>query len=118
MTSDFQVGRWVDQAASDFTKWAYVVKYLIRVGTQVGQKYPKRHPTLYVNAPKGLTKLAILPNCKRPEMLCLALLPCREVPKLVKSTKLAVSNNIFIIAPVHSQTKEEQSVGTTQWVIR
>ena len=31
MASDFKVG----QAASDFTKYAYVVKYLIRVGMQV-----------------------------------------------------------------------------------
>ena len=31
MTSDFQVGK-VGQAASDFTKQTYVVKYLIRVG--------------------------------------------------------------------------------------
>ena len=29
----------------------------------------------------------------------------------IKSAKLAVSNNIFSIALVHSQTKEEQSVG-------
>ena len=34
-TSDFQVGRQVGQAESDFTKQAYVVKYLIRVGRQV-----------------------------------------------------------------------------------
>ena len=37
MTSDFQVGK-VGQAGSDFTKQAYVVKYLIR---QVGQKCPE-----------------------------------------------------------------------------
>ena len=35
MTSDFWVGRQVGQAASDFTKQAYVVKYLIRVNRQV-----------------------------------------------------------------------------------
>ena len=35
MTSDFQVGRYLGQAASGFTKQAFVVKYLIRVGTQV-----------------------------------------------------------------------------------
>ena len=35
MTSDFQVGRYLGQAASGFTKQAYVVKYLIRVGRQV-----------------------------------------------------------------------------------
>ena len=36
MTSDFQVGiRQVGQAPSDFTKLAYVVKYLIREGRQV-----------------------------------------------------------------------------------
>ena len=35
MTSDFYVGKKVGQAASDFTKQAYVVKYLIRVGRQV-----------------------------------------------------------------------------------
>ena len=40
MTSDFWVGTQVGQATSDFTKQAYVVKYLIRVGTQVGQKCP------------------------------------------------------------------------------
>jgi hypothetical protein len=32
MTSDFYVGRLIGQAASDFTKYAYVIKYLIRVG--------------------------------------------------------------------------------------
>ena len=42
MTSDvFWVGKQVGQAAYDFTKQAHVVKYLIRVGTQVDQKYPK-----------------------------------------------------------------------------
>ena len=39
------LGRQVGQAAADFTKQAYVVNYLIRVGRQVsrqvGQKYPK-----------------------------------------------------------------------------
>ena len=41
MMSDFQVGKQVGQAASDFTMQAYVVKYLIRVGRQVGQQYLK-----------------------------------------------------------------------------
>ena len=35
MTSKFQIGRQVGQVASDFTKVAFVVKYLIRVGRQV-----------------------------------------------------------------------------------
>ena len=55
MTSDFQVVRQVGQAASDFSKQAYAVKYQIRIGRQqnqqVGQKYPKNHLTPYVNAP-------------------------------------------------------------------
>ena len=32
--------------------------------------------------PKGLTKLAIIPNYKRPTVLCLALLARPKVPKL------------------------------------
>ena len=51
MTSDFQVGTQVGQAASDFTKYAYVVKYLIRVGRQV--KNAQKYLTSYVNATKG-----------------------------------------------------------------
>ena len=48
MTSDFLEGTQVDQAASDFTKQAYEVKYLISdQGWLVGQKY---HMTSYVNA--------------------------------------------------------------------
>ena len=40
MTSDFQVGRYqVGRAPSDFTKQAYVVKYLIRVGTVPNNSY-------------------------------------------------------------------------------
>ena len=35
MKSDFEVSRQVGQALSDFTKRAYVVKYLIWVGRQV-----------------------------------------------------------------------------------
>ena len=46
MTSDFQVG----QAASDFNKQANVVKYLIRVVTQV-KNAQKTSDVLYVNAP-------------------------------------------------------------------
>ena len=42
-------GRQVGQAASDFTKYAYVVKYLIRVGRQV--KNAQKYLTSYVNAP-------------------------------------------------------------------
>ena len=42
------LGRQVGQAASDFTKQAYVVKYLIRVGRS---KMTKKHLTSYVNAP-------------------------------------------------------------------
>ena len=42
MTSDFQVGTQVGQAASDFSKQAYVVKHQASdQGRQVGQKYPK-----------------------------------------------------------------------------
>ena len=41
MTSDFQVGSQVGQAASDFTKQGYVVKYESDQGIQVGQKYPQ-----------------------------------------------------------------------------
>ena len=52
MTLDFQVGRQVGQAASDFTTQTYVVKYLIRVGKQVSKwvKMPKKYLTSYVNA--------------------------------------------------------------------
>ena len=46
MTSDF-----LGQATSDFTKQAYVLKYLIMVGRQVDKKNPKKHMTSYVNAP-------------------------------------------------------------------
>ena len=43
-----QILRYLGQAASDFTKEAYVVKYLIRVGRS---KIPKKeHLTSYVNA--------------------------------------------------------------------
>ena len=35
------LGRQAGQAASDFTKEVYVVNHLIKVGKQVGQKYPK-----------------------------------------------------------------------------
>ena len=48
MTLDFQVGKSVGQAESGFTKQAYVVKYLIRVGRS---KMPPKHLTSYVNAP-------------------------------------------------------------------
>ena len=39
MMSDFQVGKQVGQAASDFTMQAYVLKYLILVGRS---KMPKK----------------------------------------------------------------------------
>ena len=48
MASDFQVGKQVGHAASDFTKQAYVVKYLIYIGRS---KMTKKHLTSYVNAP-------------------------------------------------------------------
>ena len=42
MTSDFWVGRYVGQAASDFTIQAYVATSKVSdQGRQVGQKYPK-----------------------------------------------------------------------------
>ena len=43
------LGRQVGQAPSDFSKQAYVVKYLIRVGRQV--KNVQKHLTSYMNAP-------------------------------------------------------------------
>ena len=39
MMSDFQVSRQVGQAVPDFTKQAYVVKYLIWVGTVPNESY-------------------------------------------------------------------------------
>ena len=44
MTSDFRVG----QAASDFTKQAYVVNHLIRVGRS---KMAKNHLKSYMDVP-------------------------------------------------------------------
>ena len=48
MMSGF-LGRYVGQAESDLTKYAYVlVKYLIRVGRS---KIPPKHLTSHLNAP-------------------------------------------------------------------
>ena len=41
MTSDFFLGGYLGQAASDFTKYAYVACKVSDQGRQVGQKYPK-----------------------------------------------------------------------------
>ena len=45
MTSDFS-GRQVGQAASDFTKYAYVIKHLIWVGREV-KNAPKASDVIY-----------------------------------------------------------------------
>ena len=49
------------------------------------------------NFSKGLTKSAILPNFKRPRMLCLGLPPHREVPKLDFQSGFSMSKIIKIL---------------------
>ena len=51
MMPDFQAGTQVGQALSEFTKYAYVVKYLIKVCRYFSRsKVPKKHLMSYVNA--------------------------------------------------------------------
>ena len=52
MTSDFQLGKQVGHAASDFIKQTYVVKYLIRVGKQV-KNAPKTSDIVCEGSLKG-----------------------------------------------------------------
>ena len=56
------LGRYVGQAASDFTEYAYVVNHLIRVGRS---KILKKHLASYDNAPLDKT----VKNRKFPKIL-------------------------------------------------
>ena len=50
MTSNFQIGKQVGQAAPDFTKLG-LCSEVSDQGSQVGQKYPQNITHNYVNAP-------------------------------------------------------------------
>ena len=76
MTSDLQVGRQVGQAPSDFTKQAYVVKYLIKVGRQVK------------NAPKAfdvICECSLTQVNRNADFICTVVLGLTEIRKAKKS---------------------------------